>query len=145
MSEEFGYETGEVCNRGGCQGIIQEEGSEGCCSCHISPPCSFCVDDRHYCDSCDWAGIDEQKPVESKSTYKYSPYIWKSNTELLAEMDHSKINWVSENHTHFTMKKRGKCPLDATMEEVRKLVDGTFGGRFERFGDGHFLFVAYTD
>jgi hypothetical protein len=31
------------------------------------------------------------------------------------------------------------------MEDVRKEVDGTFGGRFEYFEDGKFKFIAYTD
>lgn len=31
------------------------------------------------------------------------------------------------------------------MEEVSKVVNGTFGGRFEYFSDGKFKFIAYTD
>lgn len=51
----FGYTKGEVCNRSGCKGIIDENEHEGC-SCHIHPPCSNCVDDRAYCTGCDWVG-----------------------------------------------------------------------------------------
>jgi len=29
-----------------------------------------------------------------------------------------------------------------TAAEVRKVVDGTFGGRFEQFGGGKFKFIA---
>jgi hypothetical protein len=31
------------------------------------------------------------------------------------------------------------------MKDVEQVVKGTFGGRFEAFGDGRFRYVAYTD
>jgi hypothetical protein len=39
----------------------------------------------------------------------------------------------------------GVYPLGTTREEVVALVKGTFGGRFETFGNGKFRYVAYTD
>jgi hypothetical protein len=43
------------------------------------------------------------------------------------------------------MIKRGTYPPGMTQEEVRKQVDGSFGGRFTEFGNGRFEFIAYTD
>lgn len=53
MTDKVGYEEGEVCNRGGCGGIIAES-KEGDCSCHINPPCSACVNTHYYCPECGW-------------------------------------------------------------------------------------------
>jgi hypothetical protein len=43
------------------------------------------------------------------------------------------------------MLKRGVYPEGTTQAEVEKEVRGTFGGRFNSFGNGHFEYVAYTD
>jgi hypothetical protein len=58
-----GYLKGEICNRDGCEGIIQHH-QDGCCSCHIHPPCSYCTDDGQYCDTCDWNYSDELYELE---------------------------------------------------------------------------------
>lgn len=34
------------------EGVMEEAVPEGCCSCHISPPCSFCLTQRFVCDVC---------------------------------------------------------------------------------------------
>lgn len=57
---EPGYCKGEVCNRDGCKSLIQEHHSEGGCSCHINPPCSWCETSREYCPGCGWDGREEQ-------------------------------------------------------------------------------------
>lgn len=46
-----GTEEGDLCNRDGCGGMIRFPKVEDCC-CHISPPCSACVDNRLTCDAC---------------------------------------------------------------------------------------------
>ena len=43
------------------------------------------------------------------------------------------------------MIKEGVYPEGMTSQEVYKEVQGTFGGRFERFDSGRFKFIAYTD
>lgn len=58
MADKVGEVEGEVCNRDSCTGVIELEDSEGC-SCHINPPCSCCVDRKHYCPVCDWYERDE--------------------------------------------------------------------------------------
>lgn len=146
MNTDHGNEVGSICNRNGCKGTIVEASEDRSCYCHISPPCSVCADDRHYCTDCDWNAADEQHAsyISANESYK-SIFVWKSKQERLAEMDHSKIEWISESHSNSSMKKIGKCPLDAKSSEVFEVVKGTFGGRFESFVNGHFTFIAYTD
>ena len=59
-SSEVGYVTGEICNRNGCKGIIENYGKEGSCSCHVNPPCSYCTASDEFCPVCDWDGNEEQ-------------------------------------------------------------------------------------
>lgn len=143
MDKQLGYETGEVCNRNAdCPGIIKEKERQGSCSCHINPPCSYCVDDYHYCSLCGWDGREEQQnyrsPITTSSIYDYK-------IRTLKDLDNTKIDYIIRSHTHFTMIVEGVCPLGTTANEVRKVINGTFGGRFEHFGGGKFKFIAYTD
>ena len=54
------------------------------------------------------------------------------------------INWVNKSHSNSSMIKEGTYE-DMTRHEVEQKVIGTFGGRFEHFGDGKFKYIAYTD
>lgn len=149
----IGTITGEQCNRNGCKGIIEESPAHGVCSCHIHPPCSHCVDDRHYCPICNWQGIDDQNNYPIKGAQGL--YNWMMQREdnhrdkvekmMRGELPTDKLMYVHESHTHFTMIKKGVYPAGMTREEVEKEVKGTFGGRFEQFGNGKFKYIAYTD
>jgi len=57
---ELGYCKGEICNRNGCTGIIDEHDDGESCSCHINPPCSHCENNDQYCPECAWSNIDEE-------------------------------------------------------------------------------------
>lgn len=54
MEENLGYVFGEICNREGCKGVIDEYDRETECSCHINPPCASCTANRGYCPECGW-------------------------------------------------------------------------------------------
>lgn len=58
------FETGEKCPNKNCKGIL-ETIIDGGCSCHINPPCSYCIDKNNHL-SCNYCGIDpyEYKPRE---------------------------------------------------------------------------------
>ena len=56
--EMFGFLEGEVCNRDGCDGIIEYEEVENC-NCFNSAPCSACVDAKLNCPKCDWERDEE--------------------------------------------------------------------------------------
>ena len=109
------------------------------CSCHINPPCSACTDRVLVCDKCAFEPDEPQyvnvpvAPGLMGREYRPQP------------LDNRKIDYRIKTHTYSTMICEGVYPPEATMEDVRKVVNGTFGGRFERFGDGKFKFIAYTD
>lgn len=103
---------------------------------------------RVYCPECDWRLADEEtlfndflvgpiKPNGAWTHYRPRP------------LDPTKIDWHSKGHTSFSMIKEGVYPRSgndrADMDAVLKAVQGTFGGRFEQFGNGRFRYVAYTD
>ncbi|WP_413194216.1 hypothetical protein [Pararobbsia alpina] len=60
-------------------------------------------------------------------------------------LDPTRIDYRNHPHSSCSMIKEGVYPEGTTIDEVRKVVDGTFGGRFEYFRDGKFKFIAYTD
>ena len=60
-------------------------------------------------------------------------------------LDKSKIDYRVFSHTNSSQICEGVYPEGITRSEVEAKVKGTFGGRFEHFGDGWFQYVAYTD
>lgn len=144
---------GDKCKMEDCPGVLELEEKEGCCRCHISPPCSYCTDSSYVCDTCgEGLEMEEEtpKPVKpSKQTYKASTdwtIPWEQR--VLKEWDGKSIVWRGEYHTHFTMIKEGFKPPGATKGEVLKEIgDGTFGGRWAFWEDGatYFKYIAQTD
>lgn len=57
----LGTEKGETCGRNGCKGILETEDTEDLngCSCHISPPCSYCMLPA-ICPDCEWSEKSEE-------------------------------------------------------------------------------------
>jgi len=137
----FGTEIGETCKRDGCVGVIDEYEKEGCCSCHINPPCGYCVEDNLYCPVCEWYSKDE--PITPPVKAPNKDILFKRRT--VDDLDNTKIDWISKSHTHFSMIKEGVYPEGVTSKEVLEKVKGTFGGRFNHFGNGKFKYTAYTD
>ncbi|WP_449043769.1 hypothetical protein [Paracoccus versutus] len=142
-----GYEEGDVCGRNGCSGVIAVAPVENC-SCHIAPPCGACTTPREFCPECDWRMVDDETtfndfkvgPVKADGSWThYRP----------RPLDPSKIDWHSKSHTHSSMIKEGVYPQSgddaADKAAVLELVKGSFGGRFDQFGNGRFKYVAYTD
>lgn len=60
-------------------------------------------------------------------------------------LDPTKIDFHSLPHSGSSMMKKGVYPEGTTRAEVEAKVRGTFGGRFESFGSGKFVYIAYTD
>lgn len=59
--------------------------------------------------------------------------------------DKKQIKYRIYSHSGSSQKCVGTYPEGATRAEVEERVKGTFGGRFETFGDGAFVYIAYTD
>ncbi|MBA4710519.1 hypothetical protein [Aquitalea aquatica] len=142
MEIEYGQLEGETCKRMGCQGVIEEHPRENC-SCHISPPCHYCTTPREYCPDCGWEAKDDM--VINDCVVNVNKETGTYRTWTPRPLDETKIDWHSKSHSSCSMIKEGCYPLGTTIEEVRKVVDGTFGGSFESFGGGKFKFIAYTD
>jgi hypothetical protein len=132
------YEESDRCPEGGCNGNF-EYIREKSCSCHINPPCSACVDAPLTCNKC--GHIPDEPPYKDVPVHpgiamrEYKP----------RPLDKTKIDYRSKMHTGSSMIKEGIYPDDTTQKEVEAVVKGTFGGRFTRFGNGQFTYIAYTD
>ncbi len=132
------HEEGDRCPEAGCKGMLEYPEVTGC-SCHTNPPCSACTDNPLTCNKCGW---EEEAP-----TNKYVlvvPGLYQCEYKP-RKLDNTKIDYRRKMHTGSTMIKEGVYPEGTTHEDVRKEVNGTFGGRFEQFGGGRFKFIAYTD
>lgn len=145
MSAAFGFEKGDVCWRNGCQGIIAEHPVQNC-SCHIAPPCGQCTESREYCETCGW---EQREDGETKVVpwLIIGPDAWVGSVEPKKErpLDPRKIDYLITSHTNSSQLCTGVYPEGTTMAEVRDMVNGSFGGRFNYFTGGKFQFVAYTD
>ena len=73
-------------------------------------------------------------------TAKYPTPTWERRP-----LDNTKIDYHVKSHTHFSQICEGVFPEGTTREAVLERVRGTFGGRFEYFGNGGFKYIAYTD
>jgi hypothetical protein len=137
----LGVEEGETCGRDGCKGVIEYQKPDNC-SCHISPPCHSCVSVALHCPECDWEAEEEPFNDHVLTVHPVSRVIeaWRPR-----ELDASRIDWRSFSHSNSSMIKEGVYPETATRAEVEQAVKGTFGGRFEHFGNGKFKYIAYTD
>lgn len=141
MTESLGYEEGSVCNRKGCTGTIATHKSENC-SCHIAPPCSSCTSPRNYCPDCDWQEKDDPLVIMEITTI-HLPFGGVERTKRV--LDPTKIDYRIEMHSSSSQLCIGVYPPGTTSADVVKVVQGTFGGRFNHFGNGKFEYVAYTD
>jgi len=138
---DLGYAEGETCGRNGCAGVIAMQRSENC-SCHISPPCWSCTLPRGFCPECDWQEKDDPLVIQEVTTICLPSGFVERKKRVL---DPTKIDYRIEAHSNSSQLCIGVYPKGTTRGEVEARVKGTFGGRFNKFKDGHFEYVAYTD
>lgn len=136
----LGQEEGERCGRDGCNGIIAVRPVENC-SCHIHPPCPSCTDPREYCPECDWHAEDDND---------YVPVMVATGLAMMERrkprpLDPTKIDYRTHPHSNSSQRVEGVYPPGTSRADVEARVRGTFGGRFTRFSDGKFEYIAYTD
>lgn len=137
----LGYGEGDTCNRDGCQGVVAVHDTENC-YCHIDPPCGNCTSPRGFCPECDWQEKDDPLVV-MEVTSIYLPSGWVERKKRI--LDPTKIDYRIEAHNNSSQLCIGVYPAGATSADVEAVVKGTFGGRFNSFGNGKFEYVAYTD
>jgi hypothetical protein len=151
-----GIFKGDICNRKGCMGIIDETEKKGC-SCHINPPCSSCTEPRAFCPVCGWDGKEEQDKINNKvsntiatpfKTQGPKPSIVK-NEQCTLEIWFNPKNVPQHTHRHYeVVLASGNWPT----ESLLNICDnGTFNGGKHHFGgtcshEGNKAFVCvYID
>lgn len=131
-------EEGDRCPEKGCTGHIDYPPPENC-SCHINPPCSSCVNRVLTCPVCGW----EDESPDHKDVIVAPGLSMREHKPR--PLDPTKIDYRIQAHSPSSQKVVGVYPAGTSQDDVRKKVNGTFGGRFESFGNGRFVFIAYTD
>lgn len=150
MNQNSGTKKGEMCNRNGCTGIIEEGEKEGCCSCHINPPCSYCTAQTEYCPVCGWSAEDEQNEYLKEYAKNQTPvtYQYKSDEQLFNELKDGEFGYirvVSGGHTIVRLK--GKHPNMTSGEIYAKLnlYENPHMPRMKRFTDTTFELTYFCD
>lgn len=141
MANDFGHLEGETCWRNGCQGVITVRPVENC-SCHLHAPCGSCMERREQCLACDWRAEDD-------TDYKFVPTEYAGlhirETVKPSPLDPRKIDYRIKGHSNASQICEGVYPEGTPRSDVESAVRGTFGGRFDHFGNGTFRYIAYTD
>jgi hypothetical protein len=99
------------------------------------------MESREFCPICDWQGADEEWPK-----YVATEYVGLSiAVPKPRALDPTKIDYRVTSHSNSSQLCTGVYPDGTSRADVEKIVKGTFGGRFNHFGNGRFEYVAYTD
>ena len=143
---EKGLIEGEICNRDNCNGVMKmiEDGS--CCSCHINPPCSHCVDAIFACSDC---GHETEPPAKSITNIKPKTKPWmrsKTTQEVFDGLSGEKFDYVTIAGKYYWMEYKGKYPPGMTSKEVLESFNTCFGYKWiARPANGQFHLKVYTD
>lgn len=140
---QLGYTDGDICGRDSCFGVIKLHKVVNC-SCHINPPCYSCTSATHFCPACGWEESDDPLCVREASKYYIggpTPFVERKSRVL----DPTKIDYIIEMHSNASQKCIGVYPEGTTRAEVEARCKGSWGGRFESFGNGRFVYIAQTD
>ncbi len=122
--------------------------SNGCCSCHISPPCSYCTDQDLACDKCGKIHAEYEPPkVESHISNGISLTQSKTAEERFRELPEGVFGYIKYPNDGWGMAVKGKMPDGMSKEEVLKNCGVCKYGipSFKYFGIGQFLFTYNYD
>ena len=136
------YEEGDKCPE--CREGKLEYVRDGDCSCHISAPCSACVSMALECNKCGYRP-DEPEYDDVPLSNPFAETFISTRVYKPKPLDRTRIDYRIKPHSSSSQICEGVYPEGTTMREVEEVVRGTFGGRFERFRDGKFKYIAYTD
>lgn len=143
--EEFGLVDGEICNRDGCKGIMQEVDSDSCCSCHIVAPCGHCENKEFECPKCghiiEPPSFDNWKPTNYK---QMEPR--KTSEQLYNDLPDNEFGYIPIPGKYYWMEAKGKYPEDMTAAEILSKFNTCFGYKWiEVPRNGTFHLKYYTD
>jgi hypothetical protein len=121
------------------------------CSCHISAPCSACVNNLLTCNECGFEyepAADESPKNEEKYRHVGGGIFANYFTHPSMDLGGGKriFDYDYDSSSGSTMAYRGKYEGDVTKEDIIKaLGDGTFGHRGPHLHKGQFTYVKITD
>ena len=143
-------EEGMVCPK--CQqGHLEIPPVKGC-SCHISPPCSACTDNRLTCDACGWEEPEPEPPPPPTQSERDGWARRQAEWEAARKRGHTFpsggriFNVDHDGRSGSTMVFSGEYEGDVTAKDIFEyLGDGTFGHRGPYLGRGRFTYTKITD
>jgi len=145
---ETGLIQGDVCNRNGCKGVMQQVHNDTGCSCHICPPCSHCVDMLFECDDCEFntQDLDEGWSPLVKSTSTPPVYKRKSDHERFAELADGEFGYITIPGKYYWMEYKGKYPEEMSTKKILENFNTCFGCKWIKHPmNGEFHLKVYTD
>lgn len=146
---EYGIYKGEVCGRDGCNGIIQEREIDGCCSCHISSPCSYCETPKEFCPECGWDANEEMNAYFEKNKKRYPPanFVYKTPQQKFDELPDGKFGAVIWGYFGTGMVVKGKHPNMGRQEILQRLgcADKYSMASFKDYSETEFMVSYFTD
>lgn len=158
MNMNDGLLKGEKCNRNGCKGIIEEGEKDGCCSCHINPPCGYCTIQTEYCPVCGWSAEEEQREYEEREYEERQrqyylenppkPIVHKSDEQRFQELKDGEFGCIHvESGGHTIVRLRGKHPNMSAKEIYSKLnlYENPHMPRMKRFTNTTFELTYFCD
>lgn len=141
---DIGLVEGDVCNREGCKGVMREQETDTCCSCHINAPCSHCVDAIYECFECG----EETDPPETGWVDTKPIVIPKrrTNLEIFNNLKDDEFGYVTIAGKYYWMEYWGKAPATMTGEGILRKFNVCFGYQWiKRPKNGVFHIKVYTD
>ncbi len=142
MSDAIYIEGGKCAE---CDGLLAYPKVENC-SCHISPPCHACADNRLTCPKCGW---EETPAVREEKFRSVGPGISEMfSTHPSIELGNGKriFDFDYNSSSGSTMEYVGRYKGDVTAQDIiSALGDGTFGHRGPILSNGRFSYVKITD
>lgn len=107
---------------------------------------AFLLDPANHANAQFWA---EGQAIASGGEWKAVPQI---NFAIESKIENVTPVTTAERFTHNTteyssssQKVTGTYVDGVTRDEIEKVVKGSWGGRFDHFGDGTYVYIAYTD
>jgi hypothetical protein len=135
---------GSTCPIEGCNGIMGFNPVEGC-YCHISPPCSCCVDNPLVCMEC---GEELPKPpAQPIHPRPECAQVWQRKKPNRDLGDGKRVfDYDYRSDSGSTMEYSGcyEGPVTAT-DIIKMFGDGTFGHRGPYMSNGRFTYTKITD
>ena len=142
-NEQIEIEEGGKCPE--CDGTLEYLPVENC-RCHISPPCSSCVNNPLTCNQCGW---EEDPPDVGREINDqiYDPSVWISKSPSKDLGNGKRIfDYDYDSSSGSTMEYSGKYEGNVTAKDIVDFLgDGTFGHRGPILSGGRFRYTKITD